>query len=61
MTTVKILNVTIKGKCCARPPLVWDERKINPMLLCTFKKGHTGPHQWETPEALADMRREQGA
>lgn len=47
MKRIKVPSVKVKGWCSARPPLVMDERRINPMLLCNLKPKHKGPHSWE--------------
>ncbi len=44
---VKVPQVTHPTLCYKQPPLVQDDRHLNPMVHCTFPKGHEGLHSWE--------------
>jgi hypothetical protein len=50
-----------KGKCSARPPLIGvlkNGRVVNPMLFCSYDKGHRGKHSWEKVDATRDAAEE---
>jgi hypothetical protein len=36
------------GKCPVRPPI--DGSQGNPMVFCSFRRGHQGRHSWQPKE-----------